>query len=176
MLFLKREGLSQIKIRPILYNNGQAEGMSNKNTYNNITFSGWFHWNVRLTNHDTRRSGVYAIAGFQRVPRQMDRLSPKIIYFGETTSRNKSISSRLNNFKLSAETYKKGHSGGRKYWRLYHEDQEVIPFKDSDIYFSFALPMNAEDILQPLEIKMMERICLYEFAIKNGRLPKCNSS
>lgn len=135
-----------------------------------IPFSNWILWENRAKCTDLKSSGVYLIAEFNECPAIVDRLAGEIFYVGETTGRTQLLKTRLSQFEKSAQNGNGNHSGGRKF----HTVKGPAKMKSKTIYFSYALS-DKDAELKAMQIKMWERICLYDFTRENGKAPCCNS-
>jgi len=88
------------------------------------------------------------------------------LYIGEMC--DQPLKERWNDFHRSAFEGKKGHSGGKTYWKLFGG-------KGREDLFVAAFPVvELSGKLRPLFIRYVERKLILDYALRWGRAPKCN--
>lgn len=128
-------------------------------------FSPWHPWGDR-TALAMNLPGVYLLARFLRRPGlDKPRLSPKIIYIGETC---KTLKHRLYNFNRSAFEGKFGHSGGHTFSKL------TKARKDPAHLYISVMPVDLPAVQSEAYIRYAERALLWAYVQKFGAMPSCN--
>ena len=151
-----------------------------------ISFSNWTPWRDRAQIIGNRTPGVYALADFKKAPRTIDLQAHEIIYIGESCG---SLRKRWGQFNRSAFEGKKGHSGGKEYWKKFQGKKgkrlfiSVFPVDDlgelRPLFITFHddwLDRPVDDLkkLRPLFIRYLERKLILDYALKWDRPPECN--
>lgn len=104
------------------------------------------------------RPGVYLIA-------RANAVDP--IYIGETLGRG-GLVSRMRQFHRSATTGKPGHAGGVTFHSLFGANV-------ADLVLSAHVAPSSEDKAKVAAfILFFERKLIWEYVLRNGRLPLCN--
>lgn len=132
-----------------------------------VQFGRWCRWADRDGLPGADAAGVYALACFDgEPPPSADVLDERVVYIGETCEN--SLSGRLWQFNRSAFLQKTGHSGG---WAFHSrcagqgEHLHVAVFPVSTLHEPHRSAF----------IRHTERRLLWEYVLRWGRRPVCNS-
>jgi len=132
-----------------------------------VQFSRWCRWVERENLDGMDAAGVYALACFDGdPPPTVDVLDERTVYIGETC--DNSLTGRLWQFNRSAFLQKGGHSGGCSF-------NSRCGGQGERLYVS-VYPVST--LLEPHRsafIRHTERRLLWEFVVRWGQRPVCNS-
>jgi hypothetical protein len=112
--------------------------------------------------------GVYLLGHFESVPDTVDPTDDRIIYIGETHSVDQSLKFRWQAFQQGAFKLGSGpHSGGNTYHKTFGLTRE------KELCVS-ALALKLDQPLCSAFILAAERLLIWQFVLRHGRLPECN--
>lgn len=112
-------------------------------------------------------AGVYALARFEAAPpAAVNVLDERVIYIGETC--DNTITGRLYQFNRSAFMGKAGHSGGWSYRARYGDAGEHL-------YVAASSVSTLDEPYRSVYIRHLERKLLWDYVLRWGRRPPCNS-
>ncbi len=132
-----------------------------------VQFSRWCRWTDRDSLGGMDAAGVYALACFdENPPTAVDVLDERTVYIGETC--DNSLSGRLWQFNRSAFLQKNGHSGG---WSF----GSRCAGQGENLYVSVFPVSTLHEPHRSAFIRYTERRLLWEFVLRWGRRPLCNS-
>lgn len=132
-----------------------------------VQFSQWSRWEDRGNLAGMDAAGVYAIACFEGdAPSPVDILDARTVYIGETCENT--LKGRLWQFNRSALLGRPGHSGG-----LSFSNRCVGQAKK--LYVSVFPVSTLHEPLRSAFIRHTERRIHWEFVLRYGRRPACNS-
>lgn len=142
--------------------------MNNFYSLPEITFPDWSLWGDRHRLDKIDYPGVYLLAHFRdHKPLNANNLPKEVIYIGETC--NQTLQIRWRDFNSCAFANSNGHSGGVKYRKDFEGEGQ-------DYLYVSAIPMKLpKKVIQSLYIRYIERKLILQYALKWGKLPKCNS-
>jgi hypothetical protein len=132
-----------------------------------VQFSRWCRWAERDSLDGMDAAGVYALACLDGVlPLTVDILDERTVYIGETC--DNSLTGRLWQFNRSAFLQKYGHSGGVSFSSRCAGQGEKL--------FVSVFPISTlHEPHRSAFIRHTERRLLWEFVLRWGRRPVCNS-
>jgi len=132
-----------------------------------VQFSRWCRWAERETLDEMDAAGVYALACFDEAPpSSVDVLNKQTVYIGETC--DNTLTGRLAQFHRSAFLQKDGHSGGRTFSSQCAGQREKL-------YLAVFPVATLRGPHRSVFIRHTERRLLWEFVVRWGRRPVCNS-
>ncbi len=112
--------------------------------------------------------GVYLLAHLNSLPRNVDPTDERIVYIGETHAVDQSLKIRWQAFQQGAFKHGKGpHAGGNTYYRMFGVSRE------RELCVS-GLALKLEQPWGSAFILAAERLLIWEFVRRHGRLPQCN--
>jgi hypothetical protein len=112
--------------------------------------------------------GVYLLAHLESLPDTVNPTDERIIYIGETHSVDQGLKWRWRAFQQSAFKLGRGpHAGGNTYHRTFGVSRE------KELCVS-ALAVKLEQPWCSAFILAAERLLIWQYVLKNGRLPECN--
>jgi hypothetical protein len=132
--------------------------------------SPWIQWSRRseFSPLGWMLPGVYLLAHLESLPDTIDPTDERIIYIGETHALDQALKFRWQAFHQGAFKLGNGpHAGGNTYHKTFGASRE------KELCVS-ALALKLDPPLRSAFILAAERLLIWQFVLKHGRLPRCN--
>lgn len=137
-----------------------------------IGFSDWIPFSEYPNLGMTVLPGVYVLASLKDARLKISVTDERIVYVGETTTQT--LRERLTQFRTSASTGKRAHSGGRKLCAI-GTSLDSLHLAIRPFSLDCRLPDDFVQSVRSAQIKFLERMILNEYALAHGKFPIGNS-